>query len=156
MNLGTNNVDVWAFCRRTDEPRYLILQTSQEKADKWFFGDRFWQITGGFVEEGETISDAVRRWLGGYGLSPRSAWAAEHVYSFYSTRRERLEIVPVFAAEVECSMDVELSWEHSEFGWFTADECMERLKFRGLIEGLASARTFVSEVDHAHGAFRIL
>ena len=156
MKLRTNNVDVWTFCRQEDGPRYLMLQTSQEKANKWFFGSRFWQVTGGFVEEDEATPAAIRRLLGAYGLEPKAAWAAEHVYSFYSTRRENLEIVPVFAAEIESPHDIVLSWEHAEFGWFTAEECLERLKFRGLIDGLASVRRFISEVDKPHGAFQIL
>ena len=156
MKLRTNNVDLWTYCKKGGQPRYLLLHTSQEKADKWFFGSRFWQVTGGFVEDAEAVADAAKRWLQAYGLEPTGVWAAEHVYSFYSTRRENLEIVPVFAAEVESSQDPALSWEHSEFGWFTADEALERLQFRGLIDGLASVRKYVSEVEQPHGAFRIL
>ena len=133
-----------------------MLHTSREKADKWFFGTRSGQGPGVFVEEEEATPAAIRRLLGAYGLEPKAAWAAEHVYSFYSTRRENLEIVPVFAAEIERSQDIELSWEHAEFDWFTAEECLKRLKFRGLIDGLTSVRQFISEVDVPHGAFRIL
>ena len=156
MKLRTNAVDVWVFHKRDDEPKYLLLRTSQEKADKWFFGDRFWQIAGGFVEDGETLLVAAKRWLAEYGLNPAGIWAAEHVYSFYSTRRENLELVPVFAAEVDGSIDVRLSWEHSEFGWFNAEECLERIAFRGLTEGLEAVRKYVFEVDRPHGAYRIL
>ncbi|MFC2078797.1 NUDIX domain-containing protein [Candidatus Bipolaricaulota bacterium] len=156
MKLRTNAVDVWAFHKADDEPKYLLLRTSQEKADKWFFGDRFWQITGGFVEDGETLVVAAKRWLADYSLFPIGIWAAEHVYSFYSTRRENLEIVPVFASEVAGPVDVPLSWEHSEYGWYTAEECLDRIKFRGLIEGLQATRKYISEVDEPHGAYRIL
>jgi len=156
VKLRTNVVDVWTFHKQDSEPKYLLLHTSQEKADKWFFGDRFWQITGGFVEDNEPLLDDAKRWLAEYKLDPTGIWAAEHVYSFYSTRREDLEIVPVFAAEVAGPIDVRLSWEHSEFGWFTAQECRDRIAFRGLIEGLEAVRTYVSEVDRPHGAYRIL
>ena len=156
MKLRTNAVDVWVFHKRDDQPKYLLLHTSQEKADKWFFGDRFWQINGGFIEDGETFLVAAKRWLADYGLVATGLWAAEHVYSFYSTRRENLEIVPVFAAEVEGPSDVSLSWEHSDFGWYTAEKCLERIKFRGLIEGLQAVRKYVAEVDEPHGAYRIL
>ncbi len=156
MELRTNAVDVWTFHKRDDAPKYLLLHTSQEKADKWFFGDCFWQITGGFAEGEETLLAAAQRWIAAYGLKPTGIWAAEHVYSFYSTRRENLELVPVFAAEVADPIDVALSWEHSEFGWFTAEECLERIAFRGLIEGLAAVRKYVAEVDRPHGAYRIL
>jgi hypothetical protein len=62
----------------------------------------------------------------------------------------------VIAAEVDGPIDVRLSWEHSEFGWFTADECLDRIAFRGLIEGLEAVRKYVSEVDQPHGAYRVL
>jgi len=77
MELRSNNVDMWAFHKADDEPKYLLLRTSQEKADKWFFGDRFWQINGGFVEEDETLLAAAKRWLADYNLTPTGIWAAE-------------------------------------------------------------------------------
>jgi len=156
MKLRTNVVDVWVFHLANGEPRYLLLHTSQEKADKWFGGSRFWQIPGGFLEEGEDIAAAAQEWLGEYGLVPSGIWAAEHVSCYYNIRRQNLELTPAFAARVDGPIDVELSWHHSEYGWFTAQECLERVYFRGLIEGLASVRQHVSEVDTPHGALRIL
>ncbi|MFC2081860.1 NUDIX domain-containing protein [Candidatus Bipolaricaulota bacterium] len=133
-----------------------MLHTSQEKADKWFHGSRFWQIPGGFLEEGEGLAAAAQRWLNESGIDPKGIWAAEYVSCYYNIRRENLELTPAFAAEVDGPIDVELSWHHSEYGWFTADECLERVHFRGLVEGLASVRQYVSEVDEPHGALRIL
>jgi ADP-ribose pyrophosphatase YjhB (NUDIX family) len=156
MDFRTNVVDLWVFHKRDAEPKYLLLRTSPEKADKWFHGSRFWQIPGGFLEKEDELAEAMRRWLSEYGLEPKGVWAAEYVSCYYNIRRRNLELTPAFAAEVAAPAEVKLSWHHSEFGWFTADECLERIHFRGLIEGLASVRQYVSEVDVPHGALRIL
>lgn len=156
MKLRTNVADVWVFHKADGEPKYLLLHTSQEKADKWFHGSRFWQIPGGFLKEGEALAAAAQRWLNESGIAPKGIWAAEYVSCYYNIRRENLELTPAFAAEVDGPIEVELSWHHSEYGWFTAEECLERVHFRGLVEGLASVRRYVSEVDGPHGALRIL
>jgi len=156
MNLRTNVVDLWVFHKGESEPKYLLLHTSQEKADKWFHGSRFWQIPGGFLEEGQSLADAMREWAAVYELEPVGAWAAEYVSCYYNIRRENLEMTAAFAAEVEGPTAVPLSWHHSEYGWFTAEECRQRLTFRGLLEGLDSVRQYVSEVEEPHGALRIL
>jgi len=156
MELRTNVVDVWVFHKAAGEPRYLLLHTSQEKADKWFHGSRFWQIPGGFLEPNQDLATAATEWLAELGIEPTGLWAAEYVSCYYNIRRRNLEMTAAFAARVEAPVDVALSWHHSEYGWFTADECLERLHFRGLIEGLAFVREYVSEVDEPHGAQRIL
>ena len=156
MELRTNVVDLWVFHRADSEPKYLLLHTSQEKADKWFHGSRFWQIPGGFLEPGQDLATAATAWLAELGIVPSGIWAAEHVSCYYNIRRTNLELTPAFAARVDGPVDVTLSWHHSEYGWLAADECLRRLHFRGLVEGLASVRQYVSEVDEPHGALRIL
>ena len=42
--------DVWVYRRDADAVRYLLMHTSQEKADRWFNGGRFWQIPSDCVE----------------------------------------------------------------------------------------------------------
>jgi NUDIX domain-containing protein len=156
MKLRTNVIELWVFHKKDSEPKYLLLQTSQEKADKWFHGSRFWQIPGGFLEEEDELADAMKRWLAEYHIEPVGIWAAEHVSCYYNIRRKNLEMTAAFAAQAKDPIEIPLSWHHSEFGWFTAEECRQRLTFRGLLEGLDSVRTFVSEVEEPHGALRIL
>ena len=155
MKLRTNAFDLWVFRRDPDEPRYLILRTSQEKADKWFSGGRFWQIPGGFLEENEDVVEAMRRILAGISLSPKSLWVIEHTYTYYNRRRGDLEITPVFAAEVAAGQEVPLTWEHSEYRWATASECSELLGFRGLIEGLEWTRRYVTEQANPSPVFQL-
>jgi ADP-ribose pyrophosphatase YjhB (NUDIX family) len=144
MKLRTDVFDLWVFRRDPDEPRYLILHTSQEKADKWFSGGRFWQIPGGFFDDDEQVVVALRRTLDEFDLVPKSLWVIEHTYTYYNRRRSNLEIISVFAAEVEDADGVPLTWEHSAYRWATASECAEALLFRGLLEGLEWSRKYVT------------
>ena len=145
MKLRANAFDVWVFERSGSEVRYLLLHTSQEKADKWFNGGRFWQISAEFVGNGEAIVDAINRTLTDFGLLATSVWAVDHVYTVYNRRREDIEIITVFGAEVDAVCDIPLTWEHSEFGWFTAEECDARINFRGTREGLDWLRKSVTD-----------
>ena len=157
MHLRTNTFDLWIFHQRDSEPRYLLFHCSQEKADRWFNGHRFWQTApGGMIREGERTEDALARIPRELGLVSRGVWAAEYTYTIWNLKRANLEMVPVFASEVEDPRDVPLGPDLSAFGWFTASECEERLFFRGLKEGLRSVRAYVSEVAEPAPSLRIL
>jgi len=145
MKLRTNLFDLWVFHKDAPEPEYLIFHTSQEKADKWFSGGRFWQIPGEFTGDGEEVVDAIKRCLKDLHLTYKHIWVSEHTYLIYNSRRKNIEIIPVFAAEVEKTDNVPLSWEHSEWGWYTAEEVLKRIKFRGLKDGLHWTREYISE-----------
>lgn len=146
MKFSANVFEVWVF-RRTDcGVKYLLLHTSQTKADRYFGGGRFWQIPGGFVEEEEDVTDAIERRLGDFGLGAVSIWAAEHAYTIYNRRFRSMQIVGVYAAEVDqesVRLDPE---EHSEAGWYSLDECLDRVHYRGLKDGLRSARDYITGV----------
>ena len=144
MKLAANLFDVWVFRCHAHGTRYLLLRTSKVKADRYFNGGRFWQIPSGFVAEGEAVEEAVKRILGLYKLTARAIWAGEHAYIIYNRRFGQLQAIAVFAAEVEegaVRLDAE---EHSEFGWFSLEECLERIHYRGLKEGLASVHEYVT------------
>jgi hypothetical protein len=145
MKIRTNLFDLWVFHKEKIEPEYLIFHTSQRKADKWFKGGRFWQIPGEFTSDGEDVLDAIKRCLKDLNLTYKSIWVAEHSYIIYNSRRKNVEIIPVFAAEVENTGQIPLTWEHSEFGWYTAEEVLKRIKFRGLKDGLYWTREYISE-----------
>ena len=61
MHLAANVFDVWAFQRRPDGVVFLLLYTSEEKAARHFNGGRFWQIPSDFVNQEESVVDAVGR-----------------------------------------------------------------------------------------------
>jgi hypothetical protein len=116
---------------------------------------RFWQIPRAFLEEGDEIISVLDRPLGELGLQAEAIWSVEHVYPIFNRRLGALQLIPVFAAELPDQAEPRLLWEHSEFGWFTAAECQERLTFRGLLEGLEWTRRYVSEQDEPAPEFKL-
>lgn len=150
--------DIWIFHKNGDEPRYLLLRTSQEKADKWFGGGRFWQIPGEYAQENENPVEVIQKCLGNLELTPKSIWAVEHCYTIFNRRFTNIRIIPVFAVQVEWeeSNKIPLTWEHSEYKWMTASECKTVLNFRGLIEGLHWTRQYISENPAPLPEFKML
>ena len=144
MNLSANNFEMWVF-RRNPDVEYLLMRTSQEKADRFFGGGRFWQVPTDAIGDGEQIEDAAVRVATDLGLTISALWAAEHTYTIYNRRRREVAIIPVFAAQVDVVTDVTLTWEHSEAGWYSAQACFERVHFKGTKEGLQSVRDYVTE-----------
>ena len=147
MQISAEVFDVWTFRRDPDAIRFLLLYTSQVKADRYFNGGRFWQIPSDFVRDGEDIEEAVARCLGLYDLEADSIWAGEHAYAIYNRRFREMQLIGVYAAEVRDTKKVQLRpEEHSDFGWYTMDECLERVHYRGLKDGLRSVDEYVTGV----------
>lgn len=155
MRLTADNFDLWVFSRNPST-KFLLLRTSQEKADRFFGGSRFWQIPTDATAENEEIEDAARRIIDDLRLSLSALWAAEHTYTIYNRRRREVAIIPVFAAEVASPEDVHLSWEHSEFEWLSASECLNRVNFRGLKEGLRSVCEYITESPRPARELRLI
>ena len=156
MELSTNYFDLWLYSRTENDCCYLLLRTSQEKANKWFGGARFWQIPTDKVDEGEVIEEAAERVTTSLGLDLRGLWASEYVYTIYNHRRRDISIIPVFAGEVEVSKEVNLDWEHSEYEWCTKEEASSRLTFRGLRAGIIIVEETITSLEEPPGELRLL
>lgn len=144
MELKADVFDVWAFRRTSSGVEYLLLHASQDKADRYFNGGRFWQIPSGSIKASEKVVAAVARLLGGFGLTASGIWAAEHVYTIYNRRFECMMIIGVYAAEVNPG-DIRLDpAEHAEYRWCSYEEALGLVNYRGLRDGLRSTREYVT------------
>jgi len=148
VHLNPAVFDVWAFRRSGGGVEFLLLLTSQAKADRHFNGGRFWQIPSGEFHPGEAVVDAVDRLLTPYGLRASAIWAAEHTYTIYNRRFEEIQMVTVFAAEVDGGIDEPRLQpeEHAESRWLPLDEALRRLHYRGLKDGLRSVGEYITGV----------
>lgn len=147
MHLVANIFDVWVFRRRGTEVEFLLLYTSVEKAARYFNGGRFWQIPSNFVKDGESIIEAISRVLDRYGLRPKAIWAGEHAYLIYNRRFGQMQAIGVFAAEVDDAAVSLDPAEHSEFAWLSREECLDRVHYRGLKDGLRSVHEYVTGAE---------
>jgi ADP-ribose pyrophosphatase YjhB (NUDIX family) len=146
MNLAANVFDVWVFQRRPSGIVFLVMRTSEEKAKRHFNGARFWQIPSDFVNDGESITDAISRALDRHALRPKSIWAGEHAYLIYNRRFAEMQAIAVYAAEVDDG-DVRLEPSaHSEYEWLPFETCLERVHYRGLKDGLRSVHEYITGV----------
>lgn len=144
MQLAHNVFDIWAFRKRGQDVEFLLLYTAIEKAERHFNGGTFWQIPSGLVEDNEPVVAAVDRVLGLYGQSAKSVWAGEHAYTIYNRRFDEMQIIGVYAAEVEDAPVRLTPSEHSESGWFPYESCLEKVHYRGLKDGLRSVHEYVT------------
>jgi NUDIX domain len=146
MQLSANIFDVWVFRRRGTEMEFLLLYTSAEKATRYFNGGRFWQIPSDGVNDGESITEAITRVLNRFGLRPKAIWAGEHAYLIYNRRFAGMQAISVFAAQVDDSAVRLDPAEHSEFAWLSREQCLDRVHYRGLKDGLRSVHDYVTGV----------
>jgi hypothetical protein len=146
MHLNPSVFDVWVFRRTARGVEYLLLHTSQQKADRYFNGGRFWQIPSGVIGESEDVTSAIDRELELYGVSASSIWTAEHCYVIYNRRFEELQIISVYAAETASESIRLRPEEHSAYEWLDFDEALRRVNYRGLKDGLRSTREYVSGI----------
>ena len=148
MKLNPAVFDLWVFRRVRPEAEFLLLHTAQQKADRHFNGGRFWQIPSGVFQADERVPVAVDRELASYGLMARSVWSAEHAYTIYNPRFHEVEIITVYAVEVDPEpVGVRLNpEEHAEYVWLPYAAALERVRYRGLKDGLRSVREYVTDV----------
>ncbi len=144
MHLAANVFDVWAFQRHPSGVKFLLFYTAVTKAERYFNGGRFWQIPSGSVNDDELVTDAILRVLNNFGLNANTIWAGEHAYIIFNRRFNEMQVIGVYAAEVPDAPVTLDSTEHSEYGWYTFEECLERVHYRGLKEGLRSVQEYIT------------
>ena len=157
MHLNPAVYDLWVFRRSESGVEFLLLHTSQHKADRYFSGGRFWQIPSGVFLPEESVPAAVERELAPYGLNVRSVWAAEHAYTIYNRRFHEIQIISVFAVEVDRNAGtVHLNpLEHSEYAWLNYDTAAARVHYRGLKDGIRSVHEYITGVANPAAELRL-
>jgi hypothetical protein len=167
VNVLANVAEIWVFSRTTEGPRYLILESSREKADVFFEGNRFWQIPGTSMHDGEATIAMLRRGLAELGIAPQALWAVEHVSTIFNRRFDAIQIIPAFAAEIagepapnldvpsDSSLASSVQIEYGRYEWADAQRVEQLLTFRALLDGFAQLRRYITECDEPRGEFRL-
>ncbi len=106
---------------------FLLLKRAPEE-----IYPKLWQMVSGRVEENESAHLAARReLLEETGLQPKKLWVAPIVNSFYNPETDTVNIIPVFAAQVERNAGVVLSEEHTQFRWAGKRQAKSYLAWQG-------------------------
>lgn len=132
-------IDCHVFFRKNGIPTYLLMERS---GDVIYAGS--WRMVGGKIEgEEKAFETAVRELKEETGLSASRLWAVPYTNHFYEASKDRVNIIPVFAAEVH-TQNVILSKEHVAFRWVTYEEAKELLPWPAQIEGLRIVHEFIA------------
>jgi dATP pyrophosphohydrolase len=131
-------IDCHVFCRKHITPLYLLMK----RADGVVYAGS-WRMVGGKIESGEkAYATALRELKEETALAPRRLWSVPYINSFYEAAKDRVNIIPVFAAEVD-TMSVTLSAEHGEYQWVPYADAKTLLPWPAQIEGLRIVHEFI-------------
>ena len=133
-------VEVCPFRIVRDRGEYLLIRRAAD--DPLYPG--LWQFVTGRIEEGETAHRAALRELKEEtGASPVKFWVVPGVSPFYDPREDRVNVVVLFAAQIDGEYPVRLSPEHSLFEWLPFAEAHRRLVWPGQRNCLEIVRDYL-------------
>jgi dATP pyrophosphohydrolase len=111
-----------------NETHFLVLQRAKE--EKLYPG--LWQIVTGTMKKHESaLKAAIRELKEETGLSPKRCWTIPYVDTYFDLIKDTIQLVPVFAAELDSSSTLHLSTEHQRFEWMRFKEARKRLVWPG-------------------------
>jgi dATP pyrophosphohydrolase len=91
-----------------------------------------WQMVSGSIHKNEpAYQAALREVLEETRLKPKKMWVIPNINSFYSSEKNCIYILPVFAVQVKFNSKVILSDEHTEFVWVTKEKAKKMLAWVG-------------------------
>jgi dATP pyrophosphohydrolase len=123
-----------------DETHFLVLQRAKE--EKLYPG--LWQIVTGTMKKNErALKTALRELKEETGLSPKRCWTIPYVDTYFDLPKDTIQLVPVFAAELDSSSTLHLSLEHQRFEWLRFEDARKRLVWPGQIHSLDIVHDFI-------------
>jgi dATP pyrophosphohydrolase len=127
MKIISNLIETHIFRKTEKGIEFLILKRAE---DQIYPG--IWQMVSGKIKDNEKAFEAaVREVNEETGLKPLKIWSAPKVNSFYSANSDTINLIPVFAIQVEKNSNVTISNEHSEFKWVNSEEVQKLLAWDG-------------------------
>lgn len=93
---------------------------------------QFWSHIAGKIEQAETASQAIVREIREEtGIQVKQLYSADYLEQFYEASANVIELIPVFAVYCAEDQTVALNDEHTEYGWFSLDQAVEKAEFGG-------------------------
>jgi len=125
MPIGRFSAGIGALLWRPSDGRYLVLKRSEAKDA----GAGTWECISGRVDQGEGFTEALHREVGeelGLQVQIDFIVGTEHFYRGEAKPENELLLVQ-FCCSVQEPAAIEISWEHSEYHWVTAQEAQKLL-----------------------------
>jgi len=120
------NVFVYLYRITSDKPEYLLLKRSD---------DGVWQGVAGGGEEGESIEEAAKREMfeetGAITKAPllkldTKSYMEKYIFQD-NEKWEGIYVIPMHYFYCEYKGNVQISHEHSDYGWYHFEDAMEKL-----------------------------
>lgn len=120
---NTIQAHIAKYFKEIDDWKILLLK----RADNLKVYPGIWQVITGTMEEEEKAIDTARREIfEETAIKAENLITIPYVTSFFNAKKNSINFSPVFGMITDRE-DVILSEEHSDFGWFTLQECKEML-----------------------------
>jgi len=144
MKIVSNLIEAHVFRESEDGIEFLLLKRDEDQ-----IYPSIWQMVSGKIKENERAFDAaVRELYEETGLKPLIIWSAPKVNSFYSSKSDTINLIPVFAIQVDKNSVVTISNEHSELKWVNSEEAQKLLAWDGQREAvLLIEKYFLKELN---------
>lgn len=106
-------IDVYPYRLNEGRTEFLLLHRAPE-----VYCAGQWRMVGGKVERDETAWQAgLRELFEETGCRPVRFWSVPSLNHFYDPSRNRIMLIPVFAAELAPDAAVKLNEEHDQWCW---------------------------------------
>ena len=123
----SNRVAVYVFRRLPGGAQFLQLHRAAGSGD--YAGT--WQTVYGGIKSGETaINAALRELKEETQLVPTKFFQVEYLESFYHRTRDRVTVLPVFAAQIAPQAKVIIDAEHDDFRWVDLPDVADHFVWR--------------------------
>jgi dihydroneopterin triphosphate diphosphatase len=133
-------VEVCVFKVQNAETHFLVLQRAQE--EKLYPG--LWQIVTGTMKKNESaLKAALRELKEETGLSPKCCWTIPYVDTYFDLAKDTIQLVPVFAVELDSSSALHVSSEHQRFEWLRFEDARKRLVWPGQRRSMDIVNEFI-------------
>jgi dATP pyrophosphohydrolase len=122
------------------ETHFLVLQRAIE--EKLYPG--LWQIVTGTMKQNENaLQAALRELREETGLPPKRCWTIPYVDTYFDLAKDAIQLVPVFAVELDSSSKLHLSSEHQRFAWLRFKDARRRLVWPGQRHSMDIVHEFI-------------
>jgi 8-oxo-dGTP pyrophosphatase MutT (NUDIX family) len=137
MTVRSTHVEVYLFRRRRGRSEFLALRRSPDRRKL----PGVWQpVTGSRGRLESPLVAAAREVAEETGLTPKRWWSLETITAYVDPISGALNLLPLFAAEVDPRASVELSEEHDSSAWLVAPAAGSRFLWESQRRGLEAVR----------------